>query len=311
MAKNRRCIIVKTVMVALLVIITGFFSLGSNPYAASFDQSDFTDTIDAGSVVYITNDGIADGLSVMAVQGTGIFSLGNLYGVRGQAIDSAGYGIFSEGHARVEGDIHLTGKIVQYKKIQNKYNNRQNTCTYVNLARKLRDEDIEIVQWQDERGAQEIITNSTHDDFNNGQSYNNYNKRNIVDGIYQQWDKGEYASNGVRPIINDAKTHLGIRLKLGKRYPCVNICEIIIYPRPNIVDLFEDSWLFLTHLDGSQSSYHIGPSTIGGTEKRIPMNNGVEEDVVQVDLRITHAPKALNVGVAEIELWGINPFEVH
>lgn len=245
------------------------------------------------------NDPNADCVGVLGQvygqKGSGVY--GNAFrastiGVYGKNADPNGYAIYSEGKMKVNGDIEISGSVVQ---TQEDYKNIARAELKNAQGQSAGTATIEIVQWD---SAGNEIVNGANAQYHTG----GYPPQNLIDGIYGQWDRGEWASNGVKPRWNEQTSWVGIKIK----FPVpVYIDKVVLYFRPNPVDHILDMWLYNYNADGRVIGARLGESTVGGIGKEVPIPEGERENVTTILLKITNSVEGiLNAGMAEIECWG-------
>lgn len=202
-----------------------------------------------------------------------------VYGLTDNSRYPDSFGVVSEGHAKVIGNLTVTGDIIE----------KQNVARISGVV-------VEIVKWdgENEIPAGDVAVFGPA-----------YSAENLIDDQMFLWDVGEWASGGVRPRWNDPRSWIGAKL-IFPESQIVKIDKVITYFRPNPVDHILDYWLYVNYRDGTQFYGHCGEGTFSGLgkETRIPAEYSGRE-VRSVLLKITDSvPGILNVGLAEIECLG-------
>jgi hypothetical protein len=83
--------------------------------ANSFSEAIRVFALGASSQGVVAYAGGGSGQGIVGEGGTGVigWALGNGSGVRGNSATSSGYGVYCDGHARVTGDLRVSGSIIQ------------------------------------------------------------------------------------------------------------------------------------------------------------------------------------------------------
>lgn len=121
--------------------------------------------------------------------------------------------------------------------------------------------------------------------------------KNLYDGRYGYWDKYEWATQGLKPKPNVLRVDIEMTFDTP-----VDVDKIVAYFRPNPEDIIRNVYVAVYSGDVLMFDAITGMSTLGGLGKPTVINQaGITKVVYAI---VDTADTVLNVGLAELEIWG-------
>lgn len=243
-------------------------SSNSNTNAGGIGVRGDSHGYNGSGVAGVATNGSSRGVSAYSngPDGIGLYAIAygiNGIGIYGTCTGANGYAVYSDGKARIAGDLILDGNLIMAESMKiPEYANKSETAT--------------------------VTASSVYN--------SNYRKENVIDGIINRWDAGEWASLG-------EKEGAWIQLTWGAPQ---KISEVWIYDRPNKYDHINDAYLLIDNNgDGTaDQTLHLGMFPYGGAPKKIYLTSSEGSSVYAMKLLISEAKEStMNIGLSEIECY--------